>query len=100
MAFVRKENVLRALESSDPVFIKEARKAQRSALTRHLNALKKELDHKDASGQLDLSLIIEDVVKEAIAKAKEAYRDLVDLHEHLMVKKVQIANTEIEDDNC
>ena len=47
---------------------------------------------------MDLSFIIEDVVKEGIAKAKEAYRLLVDLHEHLMVKKVQIANTEIEDE--
>ena len=47
---------------------------------------------------MDLSFIIEDVVKEGIAKAKEAYRLLVDLHEHLMVKKVQIANTESEDE--
>ena len=85
---LRKENVQRALESQDPVFIKEARKAQRQALTRGYNALKKELDKKDDAGQLDLSLISEDVVKEILVKANEAYRDLVDLHEHELRKLV------------
>ena len=60
MAF-RKENVLRALDSQDPVVIKDVRKAQRQAL-RGYNALQKELDKKDDAGQLDLSLISEDVM--------------------------------------
>ena len=87
MAF-RKENVLRALDSQDPDVIKNARKAQRQALTRGYNALQKELDKKDDAGQLDLSLISEDVVKEILVKANEAYRDLVDLHEHELRKLV------------
>ena len=68
MAF-RKENVPRALDSTDPVAIKEARKAQRQALTRWHNALVKELGKKDDSGQLDSSLISEKLVKEIIVKA-------------------------------
>ena len=97
MAF-RKENVLRALDSQDPVVIKDARKAQRQALTRGYNALQKELDKKDDAGQLDLSLISEDVVKEILVKANEAYRDLVNLHEHYFAKKTGIVDTDEEDD--
>ena len=93
----RKENFLRALDSQDPVVIKDARKAQRQALTRGYNALQKELDKKDDAGQLDLSLISEDVVKEILVKANEAYRDLVDLHEHYLAKKTVIVNTDEED---
>ena len=93
----RKENFLRALDSQDPVVIKDARKAQRQALTRGYNALQKELDKKDDAGQLDLSLISEDVVKEILVKANEAYRDLVDLHEHYLAKKPVIVNTDEED---
>ena len=87
MAF-RKEDVSRALDSQDPGVIKGARKTQRQALTRWYNALQKELDKKDDAGQLDLSLISEDVVKEILVKANEAYRDLVDLHEHELRKLV------------
>ena len=94
---VRKENVQRALDSTDPVAIKEARKVQRQALTRWYNKLVQELEKKDDSGQLDLSLISERLVKEIVMKAKEAYRDLVDLHEHYMVKKVGIVDTDAED---
>ena len=94
---LRKENVQRGLDSTDPVAIKEARKAQRQALTRWHNALVKELGKKDDSGQLDSSLISEKLVKEIIVKAKEAYRDLVDLHEHYLVKKVGIVDTDAED---
>lgn len=90
----RKENVQRALDSADPAAIKESRKTQRQALTRWSNALKKELDHKDVSGQLDLNLISEDLVKEILIKAREAYRDLVDLHEHYLFKKTGIVNTD------
>ena len=49
MAFI-KENVLRALDSQDPVVIKDVRKVQRQALTRGYNALQKELDKKDDAG--------------------------------------------------
>ena len=97
MAF-RKEDVSRALDSQDPGVIKGARKTQRQALTRWSNALKKELDHKDVSGQLDLSLISEDLMKEILVKAKEAYRDLVDLHEHYLAKKTGIVDTDKEDE--
>ena len=97
MAF-RKEDVSRALDSQDPGVIKGARKTQRQALTRWYNALAKELDKKDDSGQLDLSLISEKVVREILVKAKEAYRDLVDLHEHYLAKKTGIVDTDKEDE--
>ena len=99
MAF-RKENVLRALDSQDRVVIKDARKAQRQALTRGYNALQKELDKKDDSGQLDFSRISEKWVNEILTKAKEAYRDLVDLHEHYLARSsFGIVNTDKEDDD-
>ena len=91
---LRKENVQKGLESADPVTIKDARKTQRQALTRWQNTLKKEMDKKDDSGQLDFSLISEKWVNEILTKAKEAYRDLVDLHEHYLAN-----NTDKEDED-
>ena len=99
MAF-RKEDVSRALDSQDPGVIKGARKTQRQALTRWYNTLAKELDKKDDSGQLDFSRISEKWVNEILTKAKEAYRDLVDLHEHYLARSsFGIVNTDKEDDD-
>ena len=89
--------VTEALESSDPGLIKTIRGSQLGCLTRSLNSLKSTLVKQEDSEKLDLSKISDSKVKHLAKEAKNAYENVVNLHERYLLKKTGLTDTEAED---
>ena len=89
--------VTEALESSDPGLIKTIRGSQLGCLTRSLNSLKSTLVKQEDSEKLDLSKISDSKVKHLVKEAKNAYENVVNLHERYLLKKTGLTDTEAED---
>ena len=90
--------VTEALESTDPAFIKTIRGSQLGCLTRSLNSLKSTLVTQAESEELDLSKISDSKVEHLLKEARNAYENVVNLHERYLFTKLEI-NTETEDNN-